>query len=62
MGAVLAMSGVSIGLGNIWRFPYMMGLYGGSMFLFPYLAFVLFFGVPNLLAHSENAGRGRAQC
>ncbi len=29
---------------------------------FTYLAFVLFFGVPNVLAHRENAGRGRAQC
>jgi len=60
MGAVLAMSGVAIGLGNIWRFPYMMGLYGGSVFLFTYLAFVLVFGVPGLMAEWSLGRRTRS--
>jgi NSS family neurotransmitter:Na+ symporter len=46
---VLAASGVAIGLANIWRFPYMMGTYGGIWFLLLYLAFVLAIGVPVLM-------------
>jgi len=45
---VLTMIGVAVGLGNVWRFPYMMGRYGGSAFLFVYLAFTAFFAVPAL--------------
>ncbi len=48
-GAVLVTAGAAIGLGNIWRFPYMMGLFGGSGFLLVYVAVVLFFGVPGLI-------------
>lgn len=49
-GAVLAMAGVAIGLGNVWRFPYMMGQYGGSAFLIVYLVIVIAIGVPALMA------------
>ena len=48
LAAILTMSGAAIGLGNIWRFPYMMGSYGGSAFFFVYLMFVLLFAVPAL--------------
>ena len=44
------MAGVAIGLGNIWRFPYMMGQYGGSAFLVTFLLISLGFGVPGLMA------------
>lgn len=44
------MLGVSIGLGNVWRFPYMMGSYGGSAFLIVYLVFTIFFAIPALMA------------
>ena len=43
------MVGVAVGLGNVWRFPYMMGRFGGSAFLFVYLFFVLAFAVPALM-------------
>ncbi len=49
-GAVLTTAGAAIGLGNIWRFPYMMGEYGGSAFLALYLLLVVAFGVPGLMA------------
>jgi len=50
LGMLLTMVGVSVGLGNVWRFPYMMGQYGGSAFLLIYLACVLLLAVPALTA------------
>lgn len=50
LGAVLTMVGISVGLGNVWRFPYMMGQNGGSAFLFIYLAFTLLFAIPALMS------------
>ena len=43
------MIGLSIGLGNVWRFPYMMGQYGGSAFLFMYILFTIFFAIPAVM-------------
>ncbi|OEK00953.1 hypothetical protein BFP97_05265 [Roseivirga sp. 4D4] len=50
LAAILTMIGVSVGLGNVWRFPYMMGQNGGSAFLFIYLIFTLLFAVPALVS------------
>lgn len=49
VGVVLSMIGVAVGLGNVWRFPYMLGSYGGSAFLLVYLAAALLIGVPALM-------------
>jgi NSS family neurotransmitter:Na+ symporter len=60
-GAIAATAGVAIGVGNVWRFPYMMGQYGGSAFLVLYVAFVLAFGIPALMAEytlGRSTGRG----
>ena len=43
---LLTMAGAAIGLGNVWRFPYMMGSYGGSAFLCVFLLFMFLFAVP----------------
>jgi NSS family neurotransmitter:Na+ symporter len=50
LGAVMTMIGVAIGLANVWRFPYMMGRYGGSAFLIVYLVCMLLFALPALTA------------
>lgn len=52
-GFVLAAAGSAVGLGNIWRFPYLAAKYGGGMFLLVYLAFVVTFGFSLMIA--ENA-------
>lgn len=59
--AALSIIGVAVGLGNVWRFPYMMGKYGGSAFLFIYIFFVILFAIPALtgeLALGRHTGRG----
>ena len=44
IGFVLAAAGSAVGLGNIWRFPYLAATYGGGIFLLVYIALVLTFG------------------
>ncbi|GBF10331.1 sodium-dependent transporter [Tepidibacillus sp. HK-1] len=50
IGFLLAAVGAAAGLGNIWKFPYMAGQYGGSAFLLVYLISVVILGIPLLLA------------
>jgi len=45
----MTMIGVAVGLGNIWRFPYMVGLYGGASFVLFYLVMVFTIGIPALM-------------
>lgn len=49
-GFILAACGAAVGLGNIWKFPYMVGKNGGSAFVLVYLLAVLFVGLPILAA------------
>ncbi|MGN0189390.1 MAG: sodium-dependent transporter [Candidatus Cryptobacteroides sp.] len=48
-GVLMAMAGSAIGLGNLWRFPYMAGQYGGGAFIFVYIIFVFLLSLPILL-------------
>lgn len=50
MGFILAAAGSAIGLGNIWKFPYIAGENGGAAFLFIYLICILSIGLPVLIA------------
>ncbi len=46
LGFLLISAGCAIGIGNVWRFPYITGLYGGATFVLIYLFFLLVLGLP----------------
>ena len=46
IGFILISAGCAIGLGNVWRFPSMVGQYGGAAFILIYLIFLVIFGLP----------------
>jgi len=48
-GFILASAGSAIGLGAMWKFPYMAGIYGGGAFLLMFLIFTIFVGLPLLM-------------
>ena len=60
MGFLLLSVGCAVGLGNVWRFPYVTGKYGGGIFVLLYLLFLLILGFPLLTAELAigRAGRG----
>ena len=67
LGIVLATAGSAVGLGNVWRFPYMTGQNGGAAFIVIYLACILLLGIPGMVSefivgrHSQtNAARAYA--
>ena len=49
LGFILISAGCAIGLGNVWRFPYIVGEYGGAAFVLVYLVFLLILGLPIVL-------------
>ncbi len=46
LGIILATAGSAVGLGNIWRFPYMTGQNGGAAFILIYLVCIILLGLP----------------
>ena len=56
LGFVLISAGCAIGLGNVWRFPYIVGQYGGAAFVLIYLAFLVIMGLP-IMAMEFAVGR-----
>ena len=68
LGVVLATAGSAVGLGNIWRFPYMTGQNGGAAFILIYFACVLVLGIPGMVSEfivgrhgASNAARAYGQ-
>ena len=53
IGFVLAAAGASVGLGNIWRFPYLAAKYGGGIFLVVYIILALTFGYTMIVAETS---------
>ena len=49
LGFILVSAGCAIGLGNVWKFPYMAGKYGGAAFILIYLVFLVLLGLPVLV-------------
>jgi len=49
LGALLTLIGVAVGLGNVWRFPYMVGEFGGAAFVLLYVVMVVTVGIPALM-------------
>lgn len=49
LGILLATVGCAVGLGSIWRFPYMLGTNGGAAFLLVYVLFMIFLGIPVMI-------------
>lgn len=49
LGVILATAGSAVGLGNVWRFPYMAGQNGGAAFILIYIGCVLFLGIPCMI-------------
>ena len=56
LGFVIISAGCAIGLGNVWRFPYIVGQYGGAAFVLIYLLFLVIMGLP-IMAMEFSVGR-----
>lgn len=60
LGFVLISAGCAIGLGNVWRFPYITGKYGGAAFVLVYLLFLVILGLP-VMVTEFSVGRASRQ-
>ena len=66
-GILVALAGSAVGLGNLWRFPYLVGENGGAAFILIYLGFVFLIGIPIMLSEfivgrrSQSSARGAFQ-
>lgn len=60
LGVILATAGSAVGLGNVWRFPYMTGQNGGAVFIMIYLLCVLLLGIPCMISEFIIGRHGQA--
>ena len=60
LGVILATAGSAVGLGNVWRFPYMTGENGGAVFIIIYVMCVLLLGIPCMISEFIIGRHGRA--
>ena len=59
LGFILLTAGCAVGLGNIWRFPYIAGQYGGAFFVLMYLFFLVLLGFPVMVMELSIGRAGR---
>ncbi len=59
LGFILVSAGCAIGIGNVWKFPYMCGEFGGAAFILIYLIFLLILGIPVLVCEFAVGRAGR---
>ena len=62
LGFVLAAAGSAVGLGNLWRFPYLAAKYGGGIFLLVYLILVVSFGFALMITEIAIGRKTRLSC
>ena len=60
LGVILATAGSAVGLGNVWRFPYMTGENGGAVFIIIYVVCVLLLGIPCMISEFIVGRHGQA--
>lgn len=65
LGFILVSAGCAVGIGNVWKFPYICGMYGGAAFIVMYLLFLIILGFPILVSEfavgrGSQMGMGRA--
>jgi len=60
LGMILATAGSAVGLGNVWRFPYMTGADGGAVFILIYLACIVLLGIPCMVSEFIIGRQGAA--
>lgn len=65
LGFILVSAGCAVGIGNVWKFPYICGMYGGAAFIVMYLIFLVLLGFPILVSEfaigrGSRLGMGRA--
>ena len=60
LGVILATAGSAVGLGNIWRFPYMTGQNGGAIFIIIYVFCILLLGIPCMISEFIIGRHGQA--
>ncbi len=54
IGFLLISAGCAIGLGNVWRFPFITGQYGGAAFVLIYLFFLIILGLPIMVMNMQS--------
>lgn len=63
LGFILVSAGCAVGLGNVWKFPYICGKNGGAAFILLYLACLVMLGLPILIFEfTIGRGSGRSIC
>lgn len=60
LGFIFLSAGCAIGLGNVWRFPFIVGKYGGGVFVLIYLVFLLILGLPIMVMEFSIGRAGRS--